>query len=204
MWPWEHLAVGYLCYALLAHARGRRVTEAAALAVAFGTQFPDLVDKPLSWSLNLLPAGIFAHSLLVAVPVAALAVLIARGRGRTDAGLGFAVGYLSHLPADAFPPVLFGEAPSWWMLFWPVTARPGSAPVSDPILGPGAGAGILSNVEYYFGDYLTALLGPRAWLYVGAELLLVGAAVAVWWRDGRPGLATVRGVLRRRRSDSAL
>ena len=48
MWTWEHLAIGYLAYSLLSQLAWRRPpTVGAAITVAFGTQFPDLVDKPL-------------------------------------------------------------------------------------------------------------------------------------------------------------
>ena len=48
MWPWEHLAIGYLAYSLLGRLAWRRPpTVGTAITVAFGTQFPDLVDKPL-------------------------------------------------------------------------------------------------------------------------------------------------------------
>ena len=48
MWPWEHLTIGYLAYSLLSRLAWRRPpTVGTAITVAFGTQFPDLVDKPL-------------------------------------------------------------------------------------------------------------------------------------------------------------
>ena len=188
MFPWEHLAVGYLCYSLFAHLRGRRPTGAATLAVALGTQFPDLVDKPLSWTLDVLPAGVFAHSLFVALPLSALLLVGARMRRRTELGIAFVIGYLTHLPGDVVPSVVFGEDAETWFLFWPAVARPG-VDVSDPIVGPGAGAGLLTNANYYFGNYLDALLGPRGLVYVAAELLVLAAVFALWLYDGRPGTA---------------
>jgi hypothetical protein len=74
MWPWGHLALGYLLYSPFARARfGRPPTDRATLLLAFGTQLPDLVDKPLAWRLDVLPAGrTLGHSLLSVVAVSAL------------------------------------------------------------------------------------------------------------------------------------
>ena len=65
MWPWGHLAVGYLVYSGLSRWRfGRLPGSVATLAVALGTQLPDLVDKPLAWTVNVLASGrSLAHSL---------------------------------------------------------------------------------------------------------------------------------------------
>jgi hypothetical protein len=57
MWPWEHLAVGYLLYSVSCVLWGRYPTRIGVAALAFGTQFPDLVDKPLGWWLGVLPSG---------------------------------------------------------------------------------------------------------------------------------------------------
>ena len=58
MWPWGHLALGYLLHSPLARARfGRPPTDRATLLLVIGTQLPDLVDKPLAWWLGVLPAG---------------------------------------------------------------------------------------------------------------------------------------------------
>ena len=197
MFPWEHLAFGYLCYSLLTHLRGRIPTGRAALAVALGTQFPDLVDKPLSWTLDVLPAGVFAHSLFVALPLSVLVLVVAHRFSRTEHGVAFVVGYLSHLPADVFPSLVFGEEARWWFLFWPAVSRPG-VDVSNPIVGPGAGAGLLTNAAYYFQGYLDALLSPRGLVYVAGELLVLAAVFALWLYDGRPGLDVLGRLVGRR------
>jgi hypothetical protein len=58
MWPWGHLAVGYLCYvAYLKLYDNDRQTLYPVLAVGFGSQFPDFIDKPLAWSVLVLPSG---------------------------------------------------------------------------------------------------------------------------------------------------
>lgn len=101
MFPWEHAAVGYILVSLWARVTGRRLDGWAALAVLVGTQFPDLVDKPLAWSFGVLPSGIsMAHSILVSVPVSIVVVAVARRYGAATVGVAFALGYLSHIPAD--------------------------------------------------------------------------------------------------------
>ena len=73
MWPWEHVAFGYVLYSLGSHAiRREPPAEWTVFALGLGTLVPDLVDKPLSWSLGLFPTGYsVAHSALVAVPTVA-------------------------------------------------------------------------------------------------------------------------------------
>jgi len=68
MWPWGHLAVGYLLWSVLVRDRRfRPPTGAETLLLAVGTQFPDAVDKPLAWSLGVLPNGrSLAHSVFLA------------------------------------------------------------------------------------------------------------------------------------------
>ncbi|PSP90537.1 metal-dependent hydrolase [Halobacteriales archaeon QS_4_69_34] len=198
MWPWEHLAVGYLLYSASARARGRVPSENAALAAALGTQFPDLVDKPLSWTLDVLPAGVLSHSVFVALPLVGVVLLVARRVGRPEPAIAFGIGYLAHLPGDVVPSLVFESRPRYWFLLWPAVPRPG-VDVSDPIVGPGAGAGLLTHAAYYFEGYVGALLGPRGALYVAVELAVLLGAVALWLRDGRPGVATLAALVRSRR-----
>jgi hypothetical protein len=197
MFPWGHIAVGYLCYSLLSHLRGRTPGGAATIALVVGTQFPDLVDKPLSWSFDLLPAGVLAHTVFAAIPVSLLVLIAARRFSRTELGVAFVVGYLSHLPADALPSVVSGD-PSYWFLFWPVLARPAEVDVSNPIVGPGAGAGLVTNAVYYLRDYVNDLLASsQGLLYVGAYLLVLGAIFGLWLYDGHPGTGVVGRVVGR-------
>jgi hypothetical protein len=183
MWPWEHLAVGYLCYSLLVRARGERPGGREALAVAVGSQFPDLVDKPLGWVVGVTSTtGLTpTHSLFVAVPLSALVVLVGRWQGAGRVGLAFAVGYLSHLSADALYPVLLGEGLFTWFLFWPLTPVPthGTAPP-------------LATVRSLAETFVTFLGTPRGTLYVLGELALLAGAVLLWLRDGVPGLPVGR------------
>ena len=59
MWPWGHLAVAYLCYVLSIKLRGDgEQTLLTLVAVAVGSQFPDLIDKPFAWSVAILPRDV--------------------------------------------------------------------------------------------------------------------------------------------------
>ncbi|MBX0325413.1 metal-dependent hydrolase [Halomicroarcula sp. F13] len=169
MWPWGHAAVGYLLCTLWLRARyGHRPTAGVVLPLAVGTQFPDLVDKPLGWTLGVLPSGrAGAHSLLIALPL--LVVLwwhLDSRHGRT-AVAGFALGYLSHLAGDGIYAVFDGEVLYLGYLLWPVTPLP---PYEES-------AGILAH-------FAAAEVTPHLLLEVG----LFVVATALWLVDGAPGL----------------
>lgn len=190
MWPWEHLAVGYLGYAALRRAGGARGPPGGGPVLALGvaTQLPDLVDKPLAWSLGVLPSGTsLAHSVLVAVPGAVVAVLVARRAGAPAYGAAVAVGWLSHLVGDVVYPVLLGGSPAVAAVLWPVVPAP-----------PGAGGGgVLAQARRLFALFLAFLATPRGWRYLVGEAALLGLAGLVWLAEGAPGVDTVRGVVRR-------
>lgn len=176
MWPWGHFGVAYLCYTLYARKRLDRLPDALpVLALAAGSQLPDLVDKPLAWTFDVLPGGrTLAHSLLFAVAVLPSVYWLARRVDRPDAAVAFAVGHLSHLVADVPPSVLRGggELPTTAYLLWPLLEAPPEEPV----------AGLLDAILTYYA------LGSYEWLQVG----LFALAVVAWYRDGAPGLARVR------------
>ena len=188
MWPWEHAAVGYVIYSLAVRVVDRRPpTDLAVIALLVGSQLPDLIDKPLAWWLNVLPAGrSLGHSLPFAIPLIASVLIATRAVGRSGIGGAFAIGYLSHLPGDVFYPVLLGDGPSLAFLLYPFVEMPPSA-------GPGAIAK-LGDLLVGFGAFLAT---PRGTLYLTAESLLLALAVSLWVWDGRPGLALCRRRVRR-------
>ena len=176
MWPWGHLAVGYLLYSVLARWRfDRPPGSGAALLAAVGTQFPDLVDKPLAWTFHLLPSGrSLGHSLLTAAVVCGLWFWIARRRERSALAIAFAVGYVSHLFTDAIVPLLTGQYRYVAYLGWPLL----DLPPYDTSAG--------------FAAHFTSVeLTPFAM----GQVVLVALVLAVWLRDGRPGLSVLRGWL---------
>lgn len=180
MWPWEHLAAGYLAYSLLVHLVYRRAPRGriTMAALALGTQFPDLVDKPLAWAFDVLPSGTsLAHSVFVAVPLVAVVLLVSRAGDRTDAGTAFATGYLLHLPADVLYVVFYGSPVRWSVLLWPLVTPPAQQ-----------GPGFIENVTYYFEQFLGAATSPEGTMLLVLEVLLVGGALLLWLVDGVPGI----------------
>ncbi|MEF8859034.1 MAG: metal-dependent hydrolase [Halolamina sp.] len=166
MLPWGHAAVGYLCYTLYSRLsyRGPPV-GAAVLALAVGTQFPDLIDKPMAWTFGVFPSGrSFAHSLLTLAVVAGVLYAIYRNRAELVTATAFLVGWASHLFADAYP-LLFGEPTCLRYLLWPVFGvcpyEEGSRSIVGHLLAIELGNGI------WFGIGLTAVAGV-VWLYDGA------------------------------------
>lgn len=192
MWPWEHLAVGYLCYSLAARGLGRDPptdVEVAVLAVA--TQLPDLVDKPLSWEFGVFPTGhAVAHSALVAVPVGAAVLAVARRRGRLRTGIAFEVGHWSHLAADVLDPLRAGGTPVVSRVLWPVVKGAGYG--TDYGLARG-----VVYIERFLSGLATADPAGVFLLY----LLIPLATFGVWLADGAPGTGLLgraaRGIRRR-------
>ena len=171
MWPLGHAAVAYLCYTALQRAREVPQYGLAVVLLAVGSQFPDLIDKPLSWRLGLLPTGrSLAHSLVILVPVVVLVSLVAARYDRAEYGIAFSVGALSHVLADSLP-VLWGDAEIAYLL-WPLFA------VEPYPSGPPTVVGLL--VES---------LGNPYFLF---EFALAGLAVGLWRREGYPGLGALR------------
>lgn len=177
MWPWEHLAVAYLAYSVLSRLVGRRPTRAAVLALAFGSQLPDLIDKPLGWWLGVLPSGrSFGHSVFVAIALCVVVLLAGVAVHRRGPAVAFAVGYLSHLPADVGYPLLLGQPADPRIVLWPV------APVPEQEILE------LTHVIGLWEQYVAFLQSPAGTFYLGAEVALLLATVLLWRRDGYPGL----------------
>lgn len=172
MWPWGHAAVGYLVYSLLGRQRDRPPGQMAVLALGVGTQFPDLVDKPLGWTLGVLPGGrSLAHSLLTFVLVAGGVVYITRHYRQQVLGVAFAVGYFVHTLTDGLAATVSGEYAELSYLLWPVLPMPEY------------------ETEQSFIAHL-AQVSLDSWL--AFEGLLVVLALVVWRLDGHPGLEPLK------------
>jgi hypothetical protein len=182
MWPWGHLAVGYLLYSVTVRLFRTSSERIALGALVVGTQFPDLVDKPLAWVGILGYGRSLAHSLLVLVPCCLLVVGVARHLHVGHAGWAFALGSLSHVLGDAWHGLVAFDFGELGFLLWPL--------VPSPDGGVGSAAGHASNLA---AQVDTPSTGPSGLLdVVGSDpvtqaLLLVFAA-AVWVREGAPGL----------------
>jgi membrane-bound metal-dependent hydrolase YbcI (DUF457 family) len=178
VWPWEHLAFGYLLWSLWLWARGRsHPSDLEALVLVFATQLPDLVDKPLAWQLGVLPGGrSLMHSLLIALPVVTLVLAVTYRRGALSIGVAFTIGYLSHILGDIITAAAFAGPASLTFLFWPVL----------PVYG-----GTVDVRLYVFelmANYVVDLLSsPVGLAYLVGEVLMFGAALAFWVSHGTPG-----------------
>jgi hypothetical protein len=125
VFPQEHLLVALLPVAAYVVVRDRRLpTRGVAFATAVGSQFPDLVDKPLAHQFGVLPSGrVFIHSLPFALPIAVAVLAYGRYTERPRVAGAFAAAYLSHLVSDTYRTLLAGKVPP--DLLWPfVAARP--------------------------------------------------------------------------------
>lgn len=181
MWPWEHLAFAYVLVSAAHRIAWRsRPTDAAAVATAVGALLPDLVDKPLAWGVGVLPAGrSLGHSLLVVGPVLVAVIALGRRARASRVAVAFAVATLSHLAGDVIYPLVVERELRAGFLFWPIV----------PAAGGGGGAGgLFGQVAARVLDFRTFLATPRGLFFVAADLALVSVAVAVWYRDGLPGV----------------
>jgi membrane-bound metal-dependent hydrolase YbcI (DUF457 family) len=90
--------------------------------VFFGSQFPDLVDKPLATELFWIPNGrMFAHSLMIALPISIGVLLFVWRRDQLREGTAFVFAYLSHIVAD-FRQHLFQPNPTLHPnMLWPLS-----------------------------------------------------------------------------------
>lgn len=192
MLPHGHFAVGYLVYAGCTRFLPGRPARVDLLFLLLGTQFPDLLDKPLS----LFVGGVFAggrtlgHSLLFALPILLLVGgLVYRQCGRTRPTLAFGVGYLTHPFGDVAPLLVQGsllvDLREISFLVWPLRI-----PAADlvallarvPVLG-----GVVGEKAAWTAATLPTVPFLYTWIRV-TELCLLTVAVFVWIRDGAPGL----------------
>lgn len=193
MWPWEHAALGYLAYSLSRRARGHPPpAERPTVALLFGTQLPDLIDKPLSWGLGVFETGYaLGHSLLLALPLGVLVGVAAMRTDRRAIGAGFVVGYWSHLAGDTVNALRYGDPPTLDPVLWPFVAQ---EPYDQDL---GLGRGVV-----YVGDLFDSLVATDSVVVLATYLLLPLGTLALWLLDGRPGLGVfgrLRGWTRRER-----
>lgn len=180
MWPWEHVAFGYLLYSLATNiGLGESTRDRAMVAVCVAAVLPDLIDKPLAWTFEVFPSGYaLGHSIFVAPLLAVVAIAVSRRYGRTDVGVAFAVGYLSHLLGDVVYPVIEGDPIAPEILLWPLVELP-SYEVQR---------GFLERFAMYFGRWIVQLLSLEPSPLLVFEGLLALSVFVLWLYDGLPGL----------------
>ena len=181
MWPWEHLAVGYILYSGYSRlAYGHSPGGAAAVVAVVASQAPDLIDKPLAWGLSVLPGGrTLGHSLLFAVPLLLAIWVLARREDRPELASAAAIPYLSHVLTDAlYPALLPGGSVTFEFLLWPLMQGSGSS-----------GTGFLSRLTALLANFGTHATSTAGIAYLVFDATLVGAFVLLWVFDGLPGVA---------------
>lgn len=181
MWPWGHLGVAYLLYSLYAHARFRRPPRLEpALAVVVGSQFADLIDKPLAWGLGVLPGGrTLAHSLLFAGGLIVAVYAASIVRGRVETATAFVIAHLSHLVGDLPPRAFLGYPFGAEFLLWPVLTYP-AFDYSERLF---ESAAVVKRV-------VSPLTDPV--LFFFSNIAVFVFALGVWYVDGCPGLRYLR------------
>lgn len=176
MWPWGHLTVGYLLYTVFTRLRYRRLPEdQATVALLIGTQLPDVIDKPLAWTFEILPHGrSLGHSLFTTIALVTVVGLLFRHYSSDISG-AFGIGYLSHLLGDAAAALIEGGYSALRFLAWPVV--PAVEYRTTPSL-----VGHIRDIEI------------TLWF-----LMQVGIAafvLVIWIYDRKPGLATAKRIPR--------
>jgi len=145
--------------------------------LAVGSQLPDLIDKPLAWTIALLPSGrSLGHSVLLGSVVVVAAAVAFR---RFDLpAQPFAVGYCAHLLGDSVRPLLDGRFHDLGFLLWPVV-------LAD------TGGETKSGIIQYF-------LNARLEGTVAVDLALAAGVFLLWLADGSPGVRAVWDEIRSR------
>jgi hypothetical protein len=126
MWPWGHLAAGYLVYSLYTRlTTGDSPADVPALVALFGTQLPDLVDKPLAYA-DVLPSGrAMGHSVFFALVVGAVLWALVRRYDRPHLAVAFGFGHVAHVVGDLVAAVV-DQTPvaEFGFLLWPLLPVP--------------------------------------------------------------------------------
>jgi len=169
MGPLSHAALAYLVWTTYTRARARRPpTDAEFWLVLLASQLPDLVDKPLAWTVSVLPAGrSLGHSLLT---IGVLTLLLKRVLPRKRANVAVAVGLTmwGHALFDAVAPLHRGQTAYIRYLLWPLIEQP-PYDTSRSVL-------LVASESLRYGISVT-------------HVLILGVIATVWLIDGMPGFS---------------
>lgn len=180
MWPIGHVAGAYLLFGLYQRWQlGARPGELTVLILVGGSLLPDLLDKPLAWYVGVLPTGrSLSHSLLLIVPLCAVVAVYTYRMDRSEWGVAFAIGALSHLLLDALPALWRTDASADFLLYpvLPVEPYENGAPTITELLR-------------------NSLMDP----YFHLEFVFLAGALVLWRSHGYPGVSYARSVPERLR-----
>lgn len=185
MWPWGHLAFGYLLYAVYCAIMFRKAPrEWPVVVLAVGTQFPDLVDKPLAYWFGVLPEGrTLTHSLVIFLPIGVAIVAIAWYYGQRESGTSFSIGWGSHIVGDSIGSLMQGSYSQLSFLLWPL--RP--APDYEAPNFLFHARQLLASLRELNGD---VVMSPGENLFIFQLWLAVGVFL-LWLAQGMPPIRTV-------------
>lgn len=199
MLPHAHLALGYLTVSAYTNGALRRAPGQRELgAILIGSQFADLIDKPLVLLGEPFVSGrTVAHSMLVVLP-AFLCLLFA---SRSDAGtqstvVAFGLSWAVQPFADASLFVLQGTVArdliETSFLVWPVILP------ADGIINAISNSAYVEQVIRKKPTWTARTLPKsedlRFWIRI-SELSVAVVAGIKWYRDGVPGLERIRSIL---------
>lgn len=138
MLPLEHFFVAFLPLLAFEVLWSRRLPTVRFAGVVFvGSQFPDLIDKPLAYQFGIIPSGrVLMHSFPTAVPFLLLVGLYGWKTNRNRLGFAFVFAHLSHLLADNYETLLGPDTRIPSDLLWPL-APPVARPDTPHWAGPG-------------------------------------------------------------------
>ncbi|PCR89636.1 metal-dependent hydrolase [Natrinema ejinorense] len=190
MWPWEHFAFAYVLYSLTTNVIFRTSPSAReTVAVAVGSQLPDLIDKPLAWTVGITDVGYsIGHSMFVAPFVCLAVYAMAVRRGERALSGAFALAYVSHPLADLFSQLLRGRVVDPRIVLWPIASPPATSH-----------GGFLDHFARYFVRYVHQLLTGGLTVQIAFQFLLGLAVLALWLFDGAPIVGDVWRLLRAQR-----
>jgi hypothetical protein len=188
VWPWGHFGVAYILYILYSRRRFNRPPRPEpALAVIVGSQFADLIDKPLQW-IGVVPhARFIAHSLLFTAVLITGVYIAAFAFDRVETATAFVIAHLSHLVTDIPPRALIGYPFGTETLFWPF--------LSYPTYG-------FNEQVYYPPAVVEIIITPftNSLVFFSIEMFLFGLALTLWYGHGCPGLQLIRSWFSEKRS----
>jgi len=186
MWPWEHVAFAYVVYSLSTRAISQRPpSNRSVYPLAFGALFPDLVDKPLAWTLGVFPSGYAVGHSLFALPVFATVALVAfRTLHWTRGSVAYSLGHGTHLLGDVVYPSLVGGPLATSAVLWPLVRIPATPPRR----------GFVETVTDYFTTWVGTFGSPETLPLLAFEVSLAALVVALWVLDGTPGIRPRRAV----------
>lgn len=138
MFPHQHFIVALVPVVAYVLVSDRRLPTRHLVGVVFlGSQFPDLVDKPLAHQFVVLPSGrVFMHSVPTVLPFLLVLGVYGWKTERLGLSLAFGFAHLSHVLADHTSSLLSTNPQLPPELLWPFLP-PTASPVTPSWAGPG-------------------------------------------------------------------